>query len=404
MNYVYISPHFPEIHAYYCIELRKAGLTVLGVGDAPYHELSWDLQDALTEYYKVDSLEDYDQVFRAIAFLSFKYGKIDWLESNNEHWLVLDAHLRTDFNITTGAQLDQIESIKSKAAMKKIYLEAGIPTARQCLLNDLEKATAFVKEVGFPVIAKPEIGVGATNSFKIESAAEWKTFLTFDLGVPYVLEEFIQGDIVSFDGIVGPEGELLFTTAIEWPPSILDIVIEEKDLCYRVIREIPVELQKIGERTVKAFSVKNRFIHLEFFRLTKAKKGLGKVGDYVALEVNMRPAGGNTPDMYNYANDDSVYRMYAEMVAFGKLVHRPKPTPFFCSYAGRRDKFRYSPSHETIMKTYGKNIVQQGRNPEMSVPQMGNQYYLLKSPSRAEVDAFEADVLRRVSLDMSAGR
>ena len=32
-----------------------------------------------------------------VAFLIFKYGPIDWLESNNEYWLEQDAKLRTDF-------------------------------------------------------------------------------------------------------------------------------------------------------------------------------------------------------------------------------------------------------------------------------------------------------------------
>ena len=31
------------------------------------------------------------------------YGRIDWIESNNEYWLEQDARLRTDFNVTTGA-------------------------------------------------------------------------------------------------------------------------------------------------------------------------------------------------------------------------------------------------------------------------------------------------------------
>ena len=34
------------------------------------------------------------------ATLSF--GRIDWLESNNEYWLERDARLRTDFNIPSG--------------------------------------------------------------------------------------------------------------------------------------------------------------------------------------------------------------------------------------------------------------------------------------------------------------
>ena len=72
---------------------------MLGIGDQPYDELNPALKDALTEYYKVDSLENYDQVYRAVAFFAFKYGRIDFLESNNEYWLEQDAALRTDFNI-----------------------------------------------------------------------------------------------------------------------------------------------------------------------------------------------------------------------------------------------------------------------------------------------------------------
>lgn len=39
---------------------------------------------------------------------------------------------------------------------------------------------------------------------------------------------------------------------------------------------------------LKAFGVRNRWFHLEFFRLSDAKPGLGEVKDFVALEVNMR--------------------------------------------------------------------------------------------------------------------
>ena len=59
------------------------------------------------------------QVFKAVAFFTYKYGKIDWLESNNEYWLMRDAALRTEFNITTGPTLDEMDKIKFKSCMKK---------------------------------------------------------------------------------------------------------------------------------------------------------------------------------------------------------------------------------------------------------------------------------------------
>lgn len=108
VNFIFISPQFPHTYWQFCDRLRRNGVNVLGIGDSPYETLEDSLKQALTEYYRVDSLEDYDQVFRAVAFFSFKYGKIDWLESNNEYWLEQDARLRTEFHITTVANLDEV--------------------------------------------------------------------------------------------------------------------------------------------------------------------------------------------------------------------------------------------------------------------------------------------------------
>ena len=99
MNFVFISPVFPLNYCNFCRALKKSGCNVLGIRDTPYNEISDEVKNSLTEYYKVNSLENYDEVFRAVAFFSFKYGKIDRLESNNEYWLRSDAKLRTDFNI-----------------------------------------------------------------------------------------------------------------------------------------------------------------------------------------------------------------------------------------------------------------------------------------------------------------
>ena len=135
MNFIFISPQFPHTYWNFCDRLKRNGVNVLGIGDSPYDSLEDCLKNSLTEYYKVDSLENYDEVFRAVAFFSFKYGKIDWLESNNEYWLEQDARLRTDFHITTGIQYDRIGSFKHKSAMKENYRKAGVPSAR-CHLAD----------------------------------------------------------------------------------------------------------------------------------------------------------------------------------------------------------------------------------------------------------------------------
>ena len=113
MNFLFISPQFPRTYWNFCDRLKKKGVNVLSIGDTPYDQLAHEVREALTEYYFVPSLADYDQMLRAVAFFTFKYGRIDWLESNNEYWLESDARLRTDFNIRTGWQSSDMEHILS---------------------------------------------------------------------------------------------------------------------------------------------------------------------------------------------------------------------------------------------------------------------------------------------------
>ena len=107
---------------------------MLGIGDCPYYNLSVELKTSLNEYYKVGSLENYDEVFRAVAFFSFKYGKIDYLESNNEYWLERDAQLRTEFNITTGFGIKDMKKVKYKSKMKTYYKRRVVPVRRAIAL------------------------------------------------------------------------------------------------------------------------------------------------------------------------------------------------------------------------------------------------------------------------------
>ena len=130
MNFVFISPYFPENYWNFCDRLHANGVNVLGIGDAPFDSLPARLKSALTEYYRVSNMENYDEMVRAMGFFTFKYGKIDWVESNNEYWLEQDACLRSDFNITTGIKAEEIAKFKHKSVMKEYYRAAGVPTAR----------------------------------------------------------------------------------------------------------------------------------------------------------------------------------------------------------------------------------------------------------------------------------
>ena len=390
-NFVFISPNFPLTYWKFCAELKNNGMRVLGIGDCPYDDLIPELKNALHEYYKVSSLENNDEVFKAVAFFTFKYGKIDWLESNNEYWLMRDAWLRTEFNITTGSKLPEMDKIKYKSAMKAYYEKAGLPTARYHLVAGYDDAVEFAHLVGYPVVVKPDNGVGANHTYKLRSDEDVAYFIATKDDNVYIMEEFVNGYVQTYDAIINSKGEPLFESGNVTPMSIMDIVNDNGDSVYYLVKDLPEKVRDAGLRTVKAFDVKSRFVHLEFFILNEDQEGLGKKGDILGLEVNMRPAGGYTPEMYNYSQETDVYKIWADMVAFDSNS-KPIGNRHYCAFYGRRDGRNYAMSDADIMQKYGHCMKMWGRIPDALSGAMANQMYVANFDTEEEMNGFYADL------------
>lgn len=387
MNYVFISPAYPISCTNFCSRLNEIGVNVLGIGDIPFDELNEQLKSSLTEYYYVNSLHDYDQVYRAAAFFIHKYGRINWLESMNEYWLATDARLRTDFNITIGTRENEIRDMITKSGMKRVFLEAGIPTARQHIVSDFESGKAFVGEVGYPVVVKPDIGAGANGAMKISSDEELAAFYNDLPSVPYVMEEFLSGDICTYDAIIDSHCEPLFESTCTYA-SVLDSVQNDENINFYTRPNVPPQLRKLGRKTVKAFGVDRRFVHFEFIQLANDHEGIGHAGSYALMEVNMRPAGGHDPDMMNYAQSVDVFRIYAEMVTTDKRSTPESNEHYLCAYAARKDGYNFIHSDKEILERYKNNIVILEEMPSIDWPSMGRYVYMARFKEKAEMDSY----------------
>jgi hypothetical protein len=390
-NFIFISPNFPAGYWHFCKELKGNGFQVLGIGDCPYDKLTLDQVASMTEYYCVSSLENYDEVYRAVAFFIHKYGKIDWLESNNEYWLERDAMLRTDFHITSGFQTYDMPRVKFKSRMKLYYKRAGIKTAAYCFATNFANCKKFVDTYGYPVIVKPDNGVGANATYKLHNDEELQAFLKDKADVKYIMEEYIEAEVNSYDAIIDSNGNPLFETGNVTPFSLMDVVNNNDNSVYYIVNNPFDDVRDAGRRTVKAFKVKSRFVHFEFFRLTKDQR-IGKKGEVIALEVNMRPAGGCSPDMMNYANSTDVYKIWADMIAYDSTL-RGTGERYYCAFAGRRDGKPFLHSEEEIHQKYGAHIRQESRVPDALSGAMANQMYLATFKTEREMNEFYAYVL-----------
>ena len=167
INFVLISPHFPSNYWLFARALKNRGVRVLGIVDTPVESLPETLRSVLDDVVCVYSMTDRDQMIRACGYFTWKYGKIDWIESNNEYWLNLDAELRELFHVTTGMFPKQLNVCQHKSLMKAKYAEAGVPAARWLISEDKAEIREFAKKVNYSLVAKPDRGVGASDTMRI---------------------------------------------------------------------------------------------------------------------------------------------------------------------------------------------------------------------------------------------
>ena len=287
MNVLFLSPNFPPQFHLFCRALRDEGLTALGIGDSPPHDVNRLLAEAVAEYLYLRDLNQYDDVLRAVGYLTWRHGKIDRIDSLNEHWLPLEARLREDFNVE-GPRPAETRRHRSKTGMREIFTAAGVPCTEGEPVTTADRLRAYARVSGYPLVLKPDTGVGAWSTFKVSNEQELEVALRNPLQ-GYVVERFARGELISYDGLADREGRVVFETSHRYSTGVMDVVNQQLDVSYYNLREIPPRLRELGLEVVKAFGVRERFFHIEFFEHPP--------GDFRALEINIRPPGGFTTDM-----------------------------------------------------------------------------------------------------------
>ena len=382
MNYLVISPYYPENFQQFSIELANQGINVLGIGQEPYEQLGPDLQAALTEYFRVDNLEDIEEVKRAVAFLFYKHGVIDRIESQNEYWLEMDAELREQFNVP-GLRPKDLVKTKYKSEMKKLFEKAGVPVVPGRVISKLDQVDPAVKELGLPLIAKPDNGVGAAATYKLTTAEEVEDFkASWDQETVYFFEQFIKsGQVCTFDGLVDSNGDIVFATTFDYAHSPLDLVLYKMDNSYYILKDIPKKLDQYGRAIVKEFGMKERFFHIEFFK---------DEDDYIALEYNNRPAGGFTIDLYNYAASRDLYKDYARVVLGQKVLESQHDNQYALA-TSRRFAKQYRYSEDELLDKYRDSLKAVFLMPEAFAELQGDILYMLTTAEREVMDQMIAD-------------
>ena len=377
MNVIILSPHFPPNHINYARALKKYGDTALGIGDNPW--IPDDLRNTLDEYVYVPDMTNYDAMVRAVGYLTSKYGKIDRIDSQNEFWLGIESRLREDFNIF-GQKPAQTDINRSKLGMKSVAMSAGLPVAKGMEVENAEQLRKFAQEVGFPLVIKPVVGVGASATYALNSNEDIDNCFSYIHG-RYICEQYIRGDIVTFDGFVDRNGRITFQTSHEYNAGVMESVNEALSLYYFNVTEIDPVLVDLGHRCVEAFGVRERFFHIEWFRTAPGK--------YCFLEINVRPPGLYTIDMMNYSADIDLYEVWAASFHDCHPFENAK-LKYSIGFAGRRVNVNHKHSTEDILHRFSDCMIMAEPVPGAYADAMGEFFFLIKDPDVNRVK----DILR----------
>lgn len=394
-NFIFISPNYPENYWMFVRGLKKHGARVLCIVDTPYENLNPELKNNMAECYRVNSFNNYDEMYKAVAYFAFKYGKIDWIESNNEAWLDLDARLRDDFNVKSGYSHDEISEVQSKSEMKKYFTKAGVPVAPYILPHTLEEAKEFGRRYDFNLVLKPNKGVGAGDTYHVKSEADLEKYWNMTSGHgQMILEKFVKGDVFTLDGVADANGKIHFLCTMEYVSNTMDSVSNQDSIGSYYDFGVSDEMRKLAQKVIHAFGIKNRFFHGEYFRLQEDVQGLGKKGDVVGLEINFRTPGGLCPDLINYSYDVDIYDTWAS-VLLKQTTEAKDNAKYSAGFMGRRDSIQYKYSVDDIKNKYGCAILGVDRLPDAFAQAMGNTAIKARFDSPERRDEFYRDGFER---------
>jgi hypothetical protein len=384
MDLLYISPEFPPNYAHFIEHLHSLGVRVWGLGEAEFYFMPASLRSALTWYVRTD-LNNVDAVQHALDELLMQKkacghpGIFDLVESHNEQWLTLEGMINEKYDID-GIKKQDLPRLKKKSIMKQLFEDCGLPVARGERTADINRTLDLADTLGYPLILKPDEGVGAGGIYRVENKSQLKSHLSH-IAEDYLIEEFIDGDIVTYDGLTDYDGNVVFENSLIYGAGVLDYVLG-KDTFFYVRRHIPDELSAAGQTLVPHFDIRRKFFHFEFFKMGET---------YMPIEINCRPPGGAILDMMNYSIDDDLYRAYAQMIVKGRTSIQSQKK-YYCCYIGRKDK-RYS--HAEILSTFGHCLVEHDLNPSVFQQAMGTERYIFRSPKETEIFDMADFVLKK---------
>lgn len=319
-----VAPHLLEnTNRYVRAFARLDGVTLSVITEDAESALPEDLRGRVA-HYQVPSALDPAQLARAVAALARGVGPVDRLTGVLEQLQMPLAEARQLADLP-GMRPEIARRFRDKDRMKEVLRAAGVPVAGSRLVRSWGELRAFVDEVGFPIIVKPQAGVGSRATHRVESAADVDALRRLGLeptgGQPLQVEQFIRAREHTCETVT-IHGRSVWRSGTRYFPTPLE-VLEMPWVQYCVL--LPLEIESpwtdfapVNERALAALFgddpqvTGTAITHMEWF--------LADGGRLYVNEVGARPPGVQIMPLMSLAHDVDMIGAWAELIAFDRFT------------------------------------------------------------------------------------
>ncbi len=320
----FVAPFFAETTLRFVAAVGGLnGVRLSLVSQDPVERVPEALRARLADFVQVSDALDPDVLGRAVEELRHRGQVVELLLGTFEELQVPLGRVRDRFGLP-GMTAEAAENFRDKARMKEILRAHGLPCARHALARTPEEATAFARDVGLPLIAKPPAGSGSRGTFRLDTEDDLAGLMRQMPPTPErptLFEEFVVGEEHSFDSMA-LGGRVVWSSINHYFPSALEVLREPWiQWCVLLPREVDAPeyraIREAAEPALTALGMKTGLSHMEWFRRAD--------GSVAISEVGARPPGARFVNLISWAHDFDLFRAWAEAVVFGRFTPRPRP-------------------------------------------------------------------------------
>jgi hypothetical protein len=319
----FIAPRFLEnTNRYVQAFAALPGVTLSLVSMDPEEAIPPAIRPRVAGHYRVADCLDGEQLTEAVRAIGRAIGRVDRLAGVLEQLQLPMAEVRDALGIEglTGAIA---RNFRDKDRMKEVLRAHGVPVAKSALARSAADVAAFIGRVGYPVIVKPQAGLGTKATYRLEDEHDLAALEPPTPAQPLQVEEFVRAREHTCETVT-IRGVPVWRSGTRYFPSPLE-VLETAWVQYCVL--LPREA---GDPTWTQFHPTNGAALAALFgdragtaagtALTHMEWFLREDGTCLVNEVGVRPPGVHIMPLMSLAHGTDMFADWARLIALDEFT------------------------------------------------------------------------------------